>query len=104
MADATNRSGTADTAPWHTLTTEEVAERLEVDPELGLSSGEAERRLAEVGPNKLEEKEEQPFWRRVLALLTEPMTVVLIVAALVSAFVSGEVKTPIAILVVVAFN
>ena len=90
--------------PWHTLTTEAVAERLQVDPGTGLSSEEAARRLEEVGPNKLEEKQERPLWRRILSLLTEPMTLVLVAAAVVSAFVSGELKTPVAILVVVAFN
>ncbi|MGJ7440638.1 cation-translocating P-type ATPase [Aquipuribacter sp. MA13-6] len=94
----------ADVADWHTITAETAVVRLATDAAQGLSSEEAARRLAEVGPNELEEERGRPFWRRILSLLTEPMTVVLIVAALVSAFVSGELKTPIAILVVVVFN
>jgi len=91
-------------APWHMLSAGDVVEALVTDPDTGLSSGEASRRLADVGPNQLEEEGHQPLWRRILSLLTEPMTVVLVVAALVSAFVSAELKTPIAILVVVVFN
>ena len=80
----------ADAADWHTITAETAVVRLATDAAQGLSSEEAARRLAEVGPNELEEERGRPFWRRILSLLTEPMTVVLIVAALVSAFVSGE--------------
>ncbi len=92
------------TAPWHVMSAGDAADFLVSDPVQGLSSEEAARRLADVGPNELEEERQQPLWRRILALLTEPMTVVLVVAALVSAFVSGELKTPLAILVVVVFN
>jgi P-type Ca2+ transporter type 2C len=90
--------------PWHVLDADAIADRLGVDPQQGLSGDEAARRLAEGGPNELEEEPRRPLWRRILAILSEPMTVVLIAAALVAAFVSGELKTPIAILVVVVFN
>ncbi len=91
-------------APWHTSGTADVARRLDVEPDRGLTSDEAGRRLAEHGPNALEEAPTTPLWRRVLALVTEPMTVVLLLAAVVSAVVSRELKTPVVILVVVAFN
>ncbi|MFW3171968.1 cation-translocating P-type ATPase [Geodermatophilus sp. CPCC 206100] len=93
-----------DTPRWHTLPSEEVASALDVDPHAGLSSSTARTRLVDDGPNALEPPRPRPVWRRVLGMLTEPMTVVLIVAALVSLFVSGEVETPVVILVVVVFN
>jgi Ca2+-transporting ATPase len=89
---------------WHLLTADEVATRLDVDPERGLSSEEARERYAESGPNLLREEAATPWWRRLLAILTEPMSVVLIAAAVVAALASGELETPIAILVVVVFN
>jgi Ca2+-transporting ATPase len=89
---------------WHTLPPDEVARALDVDPEAGLPSSTALSRLTDDGPNALERAPARPVWRRVLGMLTEPMTVVLIVAALVSLLVSGEVETPIVILVVVVLN
>ena len=89
---------------WHTLSPEEVARALDVDPDAGLPSSTARSRLTEDGPNTLDRAPSRPLWRRVLRLLGEPMTVVLIVAALVGLLISGEVETPVVILVVVVFN
>ncbi len=89
---------------WHAMDVEEVTDRLRVDPASGLGDEEASHRLAEHGPNALREEQARPLWRRIGDLLLEPMTVVLIVAAVVSALVSGELETPIAILVVVMAN
>ncbi|MPV35816.1 cation-translocating P-type ATPase [Georgenia subflava] len=89
---------------WHTVAPSEVSRELDVDPRRGLTTEEAGRRLDEHGPNELTEDAATPLWRRVLALLTEPMTVVLLIAAVVSAVVSRELETPIVILVVVVFN
>lgn len=89
---------------WHTLTPADVAAALAVDPRTGLPADDAARRLDEHGRNELEQPPATPLWRRILALVTEPMTVVLLLAALVSALVSGELKTPLVILVVVVFN
>ncbi|WP_448073978.1 cation-translocating P-type ATPase [Georgenia yuyongxinii] len=90
--------------PWHTMGAAAVADELSVTVERGLDSVETERRLDEHGPNALAEGAATPLWRRVVALLTEPMTIVLILAAVVSAVVSRELETPIVILVVVVFN
>ncbi len=99
-------SGTTTTAdrPWHVITLEEVAAKLQTRLDRGLGADEAQRRLARDGPNVLAAAAPPPWWRRVLALLTEPMTLVLFTAAVVSFFVSGEVETPVAILLVVVLN
>jgi P-type Ca2+ transporter type 2C len=90
--------------PWQALAPDEAVARLRSDPRSGLAHDEALRRLAEHGPNALAEEPPRPLWRRLLSLLTEPMTLVLVAAALLSAVVSREVKTPVAILVVVVLN
>ncbi len=51
----------------------------------GLSSADAEKRLAENGKNKLAEGKKESLIVRFLKQLAEPMTIILIVAALVSA-------------------
>ncbi|MEX5254742.1 hypothetical protein [Kocuria arenosa] len=45
-----------------------------------------------------------PVWRMVLGLVSDRMTIVLLVAAVVSALVSREWKTPVVILLVAGFN
>ncbi len=51
----------------------------------GLSSEEAEKRLAENGKNKLAEGKKESLLRRFLKQLAEPMTIILLVAAAISA-------------------
>ncbi len=50
----------------------------------GLSSKEAEKRLSENGKNKLRESGSESLFKRFLKQLSEPMTIILIVAAIVS--------------------
>ena len=102
IATADTTSG--DARPWHVLTIDEAKTALAVDPRQGLDGPEVARRLADVGPNQLEQAPPTPAWRKILALLVEPMTLVLLAAAVVSAVVSRELETPIVILVVVVFN
>jgi Ca2+-transporting ATPase len=61
-----------------------VADRLAVDPELGLSAGEAAARLATHGPNVLRAARRTPVWRRVLAQSADPLIVLLLAAVVVS--------------------
>ena len=65
---------------------EEVLEELDVT-ESGLSSTEAGVRLEKNGKNKLTEGKKESSLRRFLKQLAEPMTIILLVAAAVSAFV-----------------
>ncbi len=51
----------------------------------GLTEQEAARRMAEVGPNKLKEKEKESLIHKFLKEIMEPMTIVLIIAAVISA-------------------
>lgn len=88
---------------WYNLEADEILAQLRTDRRRGLSEEEAARRLAEFGPNELEERER----RRPLAILAaqfaEAMVVMLIVAAIVSFFI-GDLKDTITILVIVVLN
>ena len=62
-----------------------------VDENLGLSNDEASSRLAKTGPNKLEEAEKTPLWKRFFEQMADPMVIMLIAAAVISAL-TGLVK------------
>ncbi len=89
---------TAVTAPAHTLTGDEVAAQLEVDPRQGLSAAAALERARTAGPNALEDAKSEPAWRMVLEALSEPFIVMLAVAGVLAILV-GEVRDGILILV-----
>ena len=66
------------------LSTEAVLENLETT-EKGLSSQEAAKRLEKYGPNKLKEAPKPTWIQRFLAQLKDPMLIILMIAAAVSA-------------------
>lgn len=70
---------------WHTLPPEDAAERLDVDPARGLDDDEVARRRQRHGPNELVHEEGPQVWELLLDQFSEPLVVVLIVAAGVSA-------------------
>ncbi len=67
-----------------TLDAADVARRLQADLDHGLSTGEAERRLARDGPNELRAAASTPRWRRVLAQFQDPLIYLLLGAIAVS--------------------
>lgn len=54
----------------------------------GLTSLEAKERLEKDGPNELEAPPSIPLWKRFVSQLQDPMIIILLVAALISAFTS----------------
>ena len=66
------------------LSTEEVLRELE-SSEQGLTSQEAAKRLETYGKNKLKEAEKATWFQRFMAQLKDPMLIILMIAALVSA-------------------
>ncbi|HEU5084076.1 MAG TPA: HAD-IC family P-type ATPase [Acidimicrobiales bacterium] len=89
---------------FHDRDPDEVLEALDVRADLGLTTDEVQRRRAEVGPNELDEAPRDPAWKRLLRQFRELLILILLVAAAVSYVVSGELKTPIVVLVVVVAN
>ena len=66
------------------LSAEQVLANLETTP-AGLSSQEAAKRLEKYGHNKLKEAEKATWFQRFMAQLKDPMLIILMIAALVSA-------------------
>ncbi|MFM7490822.1 MAG: HAD-IC family P-type ATPase, partial [Actinomycetota bacterium] len=91
-------------APSHALSPHDVAARFDVDPRTGLSTAEAGHRLSHHGPNRLAEASRRPGWLRFLDQFRDVLISILLIAAVVSFVVSGELKTPIVVLVVVFLN
>ncbi|WNY22827.1 Calcium-transporting ATPase 1 [Methanimicrococcus hongohii] len=74
-------------ADWCSVTSDETCRILQTNPQ-GLSNEEAERRLKENGPNKLEEKGKKSVISIFLSQFKDLMIWVLIAAALITAYVS----------------
>ena len=82
---------------------EEVLQELGVTAE-GLSTAEAQKRLEQYGPNKLKDAEKATLLQRFLEQLKDPMLIILMIAAGVSAvtnIISGESLAEVAIILVV---
>ncbi|MFM8482135.1 MAG: HAD-IC family P-type ATPase, partial [Actinomycetota bacterium] len=88
----------------HTLAISAVVDHVGSDLDHGLSSATVAERLTSFGPNKLAEAKRDPAWKRFLNQFRDVLIMILFVAAIVSFVVSGELKTPIVVLVVVLVN
>jgi Ca2+-transporting ATPase len=88
----------------------DVVAALKTDVEKGLSTQEAQARLAHFGRNELETEQPIPKWRKFLAQFTDVLIILLIIAAVISAAVwLYEFDTPlpyeaIAIITIVLLN
>lgn len=87
---------------WHSIEAESVLAQLE-SSNTGLKSAEAIQRLSAYGPNSLPEKHRRSLWVLLLRQFTDLMILVLLFAALISAFI-GEPQDTIVILVIVLLN
>ena len=92
----------------HTQSIEDVLQSLDASAN-GLTEAQAGERLAKYGPNKLEEAEKPTLLQRFLAQLKDPMLIILLIAAGVSALTGmlaheNEWAEVIIILVVVLLN
>jgi Ca2+-transporting ATPase len=78
------------------LPAEQVVSELGVDPTHGLSAAEAQARIEQHGRNELPSEPPTPAWQRLLGQFRDPLTILLLVATVVS-FVAWviERETPI---------
>ncbi len=70
---------------------DKVLGELSSNEESGLSAAEASSRLSQYGPNELEKEEKTPLWKRFFEQMADPMVIMLIVAAVISA-VTGMIQ------------
>ncbi|MGE5221985.1 MAG: cation-translocating P-type ATPase [Omnitrophica WOR_2 bacterium] len=92
-----------DETNWHTLDMQSILEQLATPADEGLTSEEARRRLERYGPNQLTEAPPISFWQMLWDQLKSFVVILLIVAAVISAFL-GDWKEAIAILAIVVLN
>ncbi|MHB8806494.1 MAG: cation-translocating P-type ATPase [Anaerolineaceae bacterium] len=88
---------------WHSLSREEVLDRLQSPLEKGLSTQEAIARKEKYGPNELQEGKKRTFWNMVFDQLNNFVIIMLVVAAVISAFL-GEIVDASAIVAIVILN
>ena len=78
---------------WQSFNVNEVARKLRINIERGLSSEEAEVRKNKHGPNKLDEQKKENLFIKFIKEFNDFMIIILIIAAIISAgisFVQGE--------------
>ena len=88
---------------WHSQSLEKVIEALNTHPNRGLSTAEAQARLAQYGPNQLQERPRPTFWHMLLGQFNNFLILILISASLVSLFL-GEYVDAGAIIAIVILN
>ncbi|MCF8176263.1 MAG: cation-translocating P-type ATPase [Burkholderiaceae bacterium] len=89
--------------PWHVRTMEQVAAALAVSASTGLSSAEAQARLATHGPNRIEGRPPRPAWKKFLDQFKNFLVIVLLGAAVLAGAV-GDFKDAVVIAIVVLLN
>jgi Ca2+-transporting ATPase len=79
----------------------EVARELSSDSHAGLSAHEAERRLAEIGPNELRQRAGPGYLRIAARQLADPLVLLLVAAAIVSAAIGEGIEAAVIAAIVV---
>jgi magnesium-transporting ATPase (P-type) len=72
---------------WHSLPTEALPQRIECDPQAGLTEAEAKRRLGVFIPNVISPIKSESLWRVFIDLIREPLMLLLL--GIVSSTPSG---------------
>lgn len=90
-------------AHWSNLDAARVLKTLETDPHLGLSSEEQKKRLAEYGPNTIQEQRSFRFWKILFDQLRSPLIFILIIAGIITILLREYTDTAV-IFIAVAIN
>jgi Ca2+-transporting ATPase len=88
---------------WHAADEQSAVERLGADPQRGLAAAEAAGRLAQHGPNLLQEGRRRSPWRILIDQFADFMIVVLMAAAVLSGII-GDVADTLAIITILLLN
>ena len=79
----------------------EIVKKHGTDPKRGLTSSEASARLEKYGPNMIESSNKKSVWKKIFEQIADPMVLLLIAAAIVSAFTGDAIECAIIIAIVV---
>ena len=88
---------------WYKLTVDETVEKLNTNPQAGLSAAEVQQRQQKYGPNRIEEQDVKSPWVIFLSQFKEIMVIILIIAAIISALL-GEYIDATVILAILVLN
>ena len=88
---------------WYRMTAGEAVERLDVDPEQGLSSNAVAKRLRQFGPNRIT-RARNSSWIALLARQFADVMILIPIAAAIISGVAGELSDTVAILVILLLN
>lgn len=88
---------------WYQLEVDVVTQQVNSHLENGLTTEVAQQRLLRDGPNELIAAKGKSPWQVLWAQISEPLVVMLLVAAIIS-WIVGDLKDAIAILAIVIFN
>lgn len=86
---------------WYKKKPAELAEELGTDLKNGLSTSKAEQILKEHGHNKLEAEKKASLFSKFVDQFKDPLTIILIIAAILSAFLGDLIETAIILAIVV---
>jgi P-type Ca2+ transporter type 2C len=89
---------------WYTLSSEQVAKELGVDPARGLSKSEAASRLQKYGRNELAGKKKEPGWQAFLRQYKDFMQILLLAAAFINQIIVHEWNTTLVLIGLTIFN
>jgi Ca2+-transporting ATPase len=93
----------ASTVDWHLQGPDAALERLRSDHDRGLAGADAARRLADHGPNTLQQEAKPSTLRVALDQLREPMTLMLVAVAVVSVVI-GQGSTAAVVIALIVLN
>lgn len=79
----------------------EVIKKHNSDPNRGLTSDEAAKRLEKFGPNVIESSNKKSLAKKIIEQIADPMVILLVLASIVSAFTGDTVEAVIIIAIVV---
>ena len=68
----------------------EVIKKHGTDAKRGLTSSEAKARLEKYGPNAIESSNKKSLMKKIIEQIADPMVILLVIAAIVSAFTDGR--------------
>jgi len=88
---------------WHAIGTKEVLSQLNTFEKEGLSTDEAQNRLAQYGPNQLTEPPPTTFWQLLWEQFNNFVVILLIIAAVISAILGDFIEAA-AIMAIVILN